>query len=822
MRRILITLLALLVTAGASAKVGSSDSSVTLNPTQDEAAAALLASRFLTNYHYHPMPLDDAMSEKIFDGYIDALDGDRLFFTQADIDSFASYRTALDDAIYDRNLEAPFAIFNLYEQRVAERIAYARSLLSKGFDFTIKEDYDFEREHVPWAKNTTELNELWRKRVKNDWLRLKLAKEDESGATTAMRDSANKSAAAVDAHVSANLQEGGGRSDKQGKQSDAEAAETAPKDATAHSAGTKSAETKTENRSSEPGDAKPQDIPAEIRKTLDKRYASYIKRVHELNSEDVFQTFMNAYAMATDPHSNYLGPRASENFDIAMRLSLEGIGAVLQRDEDYTAIREVVPGGPAGLSDKLHVGDRIVGVGQGEDGAIQDVIGWRLDDVVAKIRGPKDTVVRLEILPADVGPDGKHEILSLTRKKVSIEEQAAKKSIIDVKQGEEAHRIGIISLPTFYQDFEARRLGDKQFRSATRDVARLLGELKQEKVDGVVIDLRNNGGGSLAEATDLTGLFIDQGPIVQVRSAGGSVQEERDPKPGMAWDGAMAVLVNRASASASEIFAAAIQDYGRGVIIGEPTFGKGTVQNLVDLDEVARNEKPVYGELKMTIAQFFRINGGSTQLRGVTPDISFPLTASADEFGESSYDNALPWTSIQPADYTVSADLKPIIPMLIARHATRVANDADWQNLTADIAEARKLRAQKVVSLNEVTRRTERDEREDRRKAREEKTGHAVPEKDPAAATRETIQQRQVPQPPEDDGSGRPALADDGLQPNERSVRDDLDREKARKQRRDVVLDEAANILSDEIVLIRADAKLAALVLPHVNNSEID
>ena len=743
MRKLLLALIfvALAGPAGATAPVADASASPLLKPSPSESEAAVWATRFLTKFHYKPMPLDDAMSAQIFTRYLDSLDSDRLFFTQADIDRFADYRTTLDDAIYEQDLSAPFAIFNLYEQRVGERVAYARGLLPKGFDFSTDESYQFDREKAPWAKSEAELDDLGRKRIKNDWLRLKLA----------------------------------GKNDK------------------------------------------------DIRETLDKRYANYLDRVRQLNSEDVFQTFMNAYAMSIEPHTNYLGPRASENFDIAMKLSLEGIGAVLQRDEDYTAIREIVPGGPAALSGKVKVGDRVVGVGQGEHGPIVDVVGWRLDDVVEKIRGPKDTVVRLEILPAEAGPDGKHITIALTRKKVSIEEQAAKKSIIEVKAGEHTRHIGVISLPTFYQDFEARRRGDADYKSATRDVEKLLGELRKEKVDGVIVDLRNNGGGSLAEATDLTGLFIDKGPVVQVRNASGQVEEEEDPHPGMAWDGPLAVLVNRASASASEIFAAAIQDYGRGVIIGEPTFGKGTVQNLIDLDELARNEKPTYGEVKMTIAQFFRVNGGSTQLRGVTPDISFPLTVDASEFGESSYDNALPWTSIGPAHYQPVADLKPIVPMLIERHESRVGENMEWRNFAEEIADARTMRARKTVSLNEQVRRKERDEEEARRKARE--SASAVPENDPAGKTRDKIlrDSGQATRP-----AGANTLAgspdDDGLQPDERDIQTDIRREQAAKEKRDVVLDEAAHILADEISLIRTDTKLAARVLPRgaVLPTEVD
>ncbi len=692
-----------------------------LTPTAAQSEVAQLSARFLTRYSYEALPLDNAMSQRVFKAYFDALDGEKLFFTQADVDHFASLREGLDSAIWTGDMSGPFAIFNLYEQRVAERVAYARSLLAKGFDFNREESFDLDRRHAPWAKDTAALDDLWRRRVKNDWLRLKLA----------------------------------GQKDP------------------------------------------------EIRKTLDKRYANYIEQVRELDGEDAFSTFMNAYAMANDPHTNYLGPRASENFDISMKLSLEGIGAVLERRDEYTQIREIVPGGPASRS-KLQVGDRIVGVGQGGNCPIEDVVGWRLDDVVALIRGKKDTVVRLEVLPADVGLDGKHEIITMVRKKVTIEEQAAKKKIIDVHDGDRTLKIGVIDLPTFYQDFEARRRGDPNYRSATRDVAKLLGELKKDKVDGVIVDLRNNGGGSLAEATELSGLFIGKGPIVQVRDNRGRVEEE-DSDNGRVWDGPLAVLVNRGSASASEIFAAAIQDYGRGLIIGENTYGKGTVQNLVDLDQVAQQPQGKLGELKMTIAEFFRVNGGSTQLKGVTPDIVFPQTINPKDFGESSYDNALPWSQIKPADYKPVANLKPLLPNLLMLHDARVAKSPAWQLMLDELAEARRLQDQTTVSLDFAVRDRERkafDATQAAFKARE-KTIDAVSH--PATAAT----------------AGAPAgvapaatAADDGLQANERPLKSDLAREKTRDVRRDTMLEEAAHILGDEVVMLKADPRLAAVALP--------
>ncbi|MEO8671724.1 MAG: carboxy terminal-processing peptidase [Tahibacter sp.] len=711
-----------------------------LKPADDQAEAAVWASRFLTRFHYKAVPLDDAMSAKIFDGYFKSLDAEHLFFLQSDVDKFAGAREQLDDAIYNHDLAIPYAIFNLYLQRVAERTAYSRKVLLGKFDLAKDETYTFDREHAAWPKETTELDDLWRKRVTNDVLRLKLA----------------------------------------GKKDD------------------------------------------EIRKTLDKRYAGFLDRVGQINSEDVFQTFMNAYATAIEPHTNYLGPRASENFDIAMKLSLEGIGAVLQRDDEYTAIREIVPGGPASLSGKIKVGDKIVGVGQGDNGPISDVIGWRLDDVVDQIRGQKDTTVRLEVLPADAGPDAKHTMLSLVRKKVSIEEQAAKKQVIEVKDGDVTRRVGVIQLPTFYQDFDARRRGDKDYKSATRDTAKLLTELKQEKVDGVVIDLRNNGGGSLTEATELTGLFIDQGPVVQVRNAQGRVEQEQDTQSGMSWDGPLAVMVNRGSASASEIFAAAIQDYGRGLIIGEPTFGKGTVQNLVDLDQVAQSETPKFGELKMTIAQFFRINGGTTQLRGVSPDLAFPDSGDAKEFGESSYDNALPWTSINPAKYSTVADLKPLVPMLQSRHDARIGKSKEWQYFAEDQAEIKRLRDEKLVSLNEAARRKERDEQETRKKARDTERKEVVKAetaiaKEASAATPATAAVSADPTGASGSATSieKRSNVDDGLQADERSIASQVEREQEAKLQTDVALNEAAHILADEVSLIRADTKLSQLVLPH-------
>lgn len=440
---------------------------------------------------------------------------------------------------------------------------------------------------------------------------------------------------------------------------------------------------------------------AKIRESLDRRYADIGKRVAELNGDDVFQYYVNAFASAIEPHTNYLAPRTSENFQISMRLSLEGIGAVLQRDGDYVVIREIVKGGPADLSGALAVGDRITSVAQGVDGELVDVINWRLDDVVDLIRGPKDTIVRLEILPKAAAIGGPSKTITIRRDRVRLEEQAAKSRVLELPTDDGPRRIGVIELPTFYLDFAGRARGEPDYRSTTRDVKRLITDLKGREIDGLVVDLRDNGGGSLIEATELTGLFIKTGPVVQIKGQGRSdIEVQADHDPNVAWAGPMAVLVNRSSASASEIFAAAIQDYGRGLIIGQQTFGKGTVQNLIDLEDLTRGEQAQLGQLKVTIAQYFRIDGGSTQLRGVTPDIALPSALDLDQFGESALPNALPWYSIAPTRYRVYGDLNMHLAMLRDRHATRLRSDPPLRDLAAEFDAIRALNAEREISLN--------------------------------------------------------------------------------------------------------------------------
>lgn len=699
MNRILLCLALAIATAAFAADAPQPPE---LRPLMQQPKTAHVTAEVLKRVHYKGVALDDALSEKIFDHYLKSLDSERLFFLQTDIDALSAARTRLDDAILDEDLSLPFAIFNTYTRRASERFAYARTLLKAGFDFRGDEGYRFQREKEAWPQSRAEARELWRKRVKNDWLTLKIAGKDDKS----------------------------------------------------------------------------------IAKTLDKRFESSLKRIAKLKSEDAFQIFMNAYTMSVEPHTNYLGPTESEDFDISMKLSLEGIGAVLEEKDEYVTIKEVLAGGPAALSGKLKPGDRIVGVTQGVAGTATDVVGWRLTDAVRLIRGAADTVVVLDVLPAAAGPAGKPRALSLVRKKISLESQAAKKSVLDIDTEGKRRHIGVITLPSFYEDFEGHRQGEQNFRSASRDVEKLLEELKLEKVDAVLIDLRNNGGGSLSEAINVTGLFIDTGPVVQQRDARGRITVGRDTRAGATWDGPLGVLINRGSASASEIFAAAIQDYRRGIIIGEPSFGKGTVQTILDLEQITR--KPKTGELKMTIAQFFRIDGSTTQLKGVTPDISLPSGTDAEHFGESSFDNALPWMQIAPASYETIGTLEPLLPRLKAQHAERIARDPEFQSLQEDIAEIKRQRQQNLLSLNEAQRRKENAAREARAKQRAKLTAG--------------------------EGSAKVSADKKATSPEEADP-DEIAEDLAGKTARDSLLKEAAHVLGDEVSLLIARPDAAAGLL---------
>lgn len=593
-----------------------------LQPDREQVIASLNVVELLRRHHYNKPPLNDERSIQIYDNYLKLLDPSRSYFTAADIAEFNQWRTRFDDLLKSGDLEPGFTIFRRHLTRTEERLNYALAELGKGvdkIDFSIDEELQVDREKAPWAKDRAELDELWRKRVKDEVLRLKIA----------------------------------------GK------------------------ETK------------------DIQELLTKRYKNQLARLKQTRGEDVFQTYINAFATTYDPHTTYLSPDNAENFDINMSLSLEGIGAVLQSDNEYVKVVRLVPAGPAEKSKQIAPADKIVGVAQGNDEMV-DVIGWRLDEVVKLIRGPKGSTVRLEVIPASNPPsDQTSKVVTITREAVKLEEQAAKKKVLELKHEGRDYKLGVIELPAFYLDFKAFRAGDPNYKSTTRDVKRLLDELQAEKVDGVVIDLRNNGGGSLQEATELTSLFIEQGPTVLVRNADGRVDVLADENKGVYYSGPLAVLVNRLSASASEIFAGAMQDYHRALILGGQTFGKGTVQTIQPLN---------HGELKLTLAKFYRVSGQSTQHQGVIPDITYPDAMDTKDIGESALPAALPWDSIPPAIKPELDPIKPFLSELKARHEQRTAQDPDFVFTRDRLTLAKKLMAETTVSLNEQTRRARQAE----------------------------------------------------------------------------------------------------------------
>lgn len=431
-----------------------------------------------------------------------------------------------------------------------------------------------------------------------------------------------------------------------------------------------------------------------------KRYKQQQRRLEQTNNEDVFQSFMNAFTTSIDPHTNYFSPRRTENFNIQMKLSLDGIGAMLQAEDDFTKVVSLVPGGPADKQGDLKPADRILAVGQGDDGELVNVTGWRLDEVVDLIRGERGSIVRLQVQHGGKGPT---KVISITRNAVQLEDQAASKQMIDIEQDGQTHKVGVIKLPTFYLDFEGAREGRKDYRSTTRDVTKLIQELEEEGMESLVIDLRNNGGGALQEANSLVGLFIKRGPTVQVRDADGEVSILGDRDGKVFYDGPMAVLVNRMSASASEIFAAAIQDYGRGLIIGEPSFGKGTVQSLVNLN---------HGQLKLTRAKFYRISGGSTQEKGVVPDIQYPKLIDPKEIGESALPHALPWDQVRPVIPPREHGIKDLLPALREQHQARITHDPNFNYLREQSDWLQSHSGSPTVSLNQTVRHEEHEAEE--------------------------------------------------------------------------------------------------------------
>ncbi|MDA0147519.1 carboxy terminal-processing peptidase [Vibrio sp. LaRot3] len=582
---------------------------------QHEPASKRVTSRF-TRSHYKHFTLDDEFSQAIFERYVELLDYNRNIFTQADIDGFSKWATQIDDQLKSGDNQIAFDIYNESMKRRYQRFQYALSLLDTEMTFDTDESIELDRSEAAWPKDTTELNELWRKRVKYDALNLKLTGKDWD----------------------------------------------------------------------------------EIKEVLGKRYNNALKRLSQTHNEDVFQLYINAFAREVDPHTSYLSPRSADQFQQEMNLSLEGIGAVLQMTDDYTVIRSLVAGGPASKSKQIAEGDRIISVGQ-EGEEMVDVIGWRLDDVVQLIKGPKGTTVKLEILPE--GKDAKSEVISIVRDKVRLEDRAVKSELIE-KDGK---KIGVLEVPSFYVGL-------------AKDTNKLINELKEKKVDGIIVDLRNNGGGALTEATALTGLFIESGPVVQVRDSYGRVSVNSDTDGEISYQGPLTVLINRYSASASEIFAAALQDYGRAIVLGENSFGKGTVQQHRSLNHIYDLYEKELGYVQFTIQKFYRIDGGSTQNKGVAPDIAYPTPVDPSETGESVEDNALPWDSIAKAKYDELQRNDKLIAQLSASHQARIANDLEFGFINQDIERYKAEKEDNSISLNEKERKKMSDEADELRLTR--------------------------------------------------------------------------------------------------------
>jgi carboxyl-terminal processing protease len=626
----------LVLTSSAQAPANTQLPAGSVVPSERHRSVARRVGSMLEGMHYSGSKLDDKLSNVVYTRFLESIDSQHTSLLASDIADFEQYKLRFDDMIRSGDVDPAFAIFARFQQRNRDRIKFAVSQLDKEPDWTLKETFEFDREKAPWATSSTELDEYWRKRVKNDALSMILS----------------------------------------GKTWD------------------------------------------ETTKLLKKRYEQTLKRIDQVSADDVFESLMNSYARAYDPHSSYFSPRSSEEYRIQMSLNYDGIGASLQLVDDYVTIMNVIEGGPAAVAGTLTVKDRITGVGQGTEGPVTDVFGWRIDDVVQLIRGRAGTQVRLQVLPAGAAPGTPEKSLQFTRNKVTLEAQAAQKELRTLKRGDKEIKVGVINVPAFYQDVEAQNAGDKNFRSTTRDVRRLINELKAEKIDGLVLDLRGNGGGYLPEATALTGLFVDKGPVVQLKVTTGELEVQDDPEPGVAYSGPLAVLVDRFSASASEIFAGAIQDYHRGVVLGQRTFGKGTVQNLVPLDRWS--PRPVNGQLTVTIGKFYRVTGESTQHRGVEPDVVLPSQIDMEEFGESALQGALPWDRIPGVPFRSEAKAaQPNIAALATEEKTRAERDPDYRWLVADLAAAEAMRKQTSLSLNLQERKTERERLEKERLARE-------------------------------------------------------------------------------------------------------
>ena len=657
---LLVTFTAAVVACHASPKPSQTMVSGVTNIVPDEKQSLVCKEivKLIETYNYKKLKVNDSISSLVLDRFINDLDPSKYYFTASDVKDFEKFRFELDNQFREGDLTAPFYIFNVYLKRYNEYLNYAQAQAKTKFDFSQDDTYVFDREKMAWTPSMTELNNIWKKRVKYELLNLKIAGTDE----------------------------------------------------------------------------------AKNIETLTKRYDNLKSQSAKINNQDVFQMVMNSFTETIDPHTNYFNPVNAQQFNEEMARSFEGIGARLQLENEILKIAEIIPGGPAFKSKLLSAGDRIIGVAQGS-GEFEDIIGWRIENSVSKIKGPKGTKVRLKIIPVGQDMSAKPVIIELLRERIVMEDQSAKKKVRTVTSEGKPYKIGIISVPGFYADVKAARAGDPNYKSTTRDVRMLIDTLKNiDKVDAIVMDLRGNGGGSLVEAIDLTGLFIDKGPVVQVKNLKSEVEVSEDNNAGVAWSGPVGVMIDRLSASASEIFAGAIQDYGRGVIMGTQTYGKGTVQSAINMNDIVNpsiltrlaalvkgtvavkgadvDEEPQLGQINLTMAKFYRVNGSSTQHKGVIPDVQFPSLYPMDKIGEDTEKSALPWDVVSKSNFTPFANLNGLKPELIKLHNERMSKSLDYKMLKEDIADLEKRDGEVSVSLNLAKLKAERDSLETKALAR--------------------------------------------------------------------------------------------------------
>ena len=732
MHPIVVTLLLLLSCSLSAATVIPS---VDVEPIKKESQQTALFREILDRLatrHYHGQKINDDLSRRYLETYVEMLDPLKSYFLQSDIDEFNQWQTRLDDLARRGDVNPGFIMFNRLRSHSIKQLQQNIDLLESDyrFDFTLDESIVLDGEERNWHQNAEQRSDYWRKRIKDSLIRLIL-------------------------------------NDKE---------------------------------------------PKKARELLVKRFTNQMKQIKQRDSQDVFQLYVNALASLYDPHTSYYSPRTTENFQINMSLSLEGIGAELTIEDEYTKVARVIPGGPADLQGMLKAEDKIISVGQ-DDEELVDVIGWRLDDVVQLIRGAKDTVVRLEVIGGASDSSDSTEIISIVRDKVKLEEKSAQSKIIDIEQDGKKLRLGVIDIPAFYMDFEAYRKRDPEYKSTTRDVYKLLMELRDENVDGIILDLRNNGGGSLHEATMLTDLFIGAGPVVQIRNAYQQVSRDQRATMRAVYDGPLLVMINRLSASASEIFAGAMQDYGRALIVGSQSFGKGTVQDINGLSS---------GQLKLTVSKFYRVSGDSTQHRGVLPDIEFPSIYDVEEVGESHKDNALPWDSIHAVPFKGYSGIKQYIPELQAASRKRSNSDPDFIHMVSQLELSDSWAAEKSISLNIEKRRqrsTEWDTRqlelENRRRAAKGLELYADTEAWKAANKEDDEAETEVGNKAagveESAGNNKPADRDNNSEQIEAKNNEDKDEENIAES--DPMLQEAGYILSDHIRIVSKNKSKQMLVL---------